>query len=660
MPVVIAQNIAVAHDTEAKDDIRRLTSRRKSRLTVYLTTSKETQEDDFSIFNETCVQSLLEEQQERKQKVQRFEKLRLVWKGTYTPGKSTQEAFNEFLANRCSSKCKLRLNTNVCGNYKTKTNFTRRSIPGRRPNSSSVVDTSAKSSEKSRQSTGTTVIKNSSRSKEKLDSIFQKNEYHFINQLLTDRDAIVHNASQENSSITHGQYSFIGAGKRLSRSIFNTKRATDNQEHNMFSYRTERKRPVTVVTVKTSDVQTKKDSTDSLLKAITKMQLKRKQLVPESVTKVEVDTILRAFLSEQFLELNLEGSESFELRRMYIATILSQPVIYNLIMKHPDMIPSRIFSDLVNYKKGFEVNPIYAPTVVKIESGSWRQTFHRTLSSPTGTILIELENDMPLFANFYKTLIEKRSESVTIDACWLKERKPQTIRENLHHMAVNLRIGRHNPGSTVRFDIIQLFIAAGRNDRLLRHLGLTVEGWLDQLVKGLYSPFKSVREETCQVLCYMTSNYPVMRELYLSKYFDVVQDLSLTILRAIDQFEDTFSEYYILLAHIIHYCPSRSILDCIVERWMNFRSIGMVLRWPRLVYYALRYWPDDALCLGSRLFSIRVTRALENALQRPITAKVSRCALYYLQVRFNNVSSLFSVYYDKESAQSRFMNALNI
>lgn len=645
MPVRLTDNVDLKQSEHEDSRI----SRKKSRLSAYLTSATKSQEtsDDVNIFNKNDVQNVRELQIERKKSLKQGtgKKLKLVWKGTYNRAKTLQESLDEMLTQQQQkAPKKLRFNSRfsqriTCSKSKDSPPFSNsvsgsnKSISYESPEATAVNDFletdnlewfSYKSVRSLRGISSKTVWS---------DTTAKPADFPFIDPYLL---------SMTDGSSTIHQDSF----REITKKVFKSKRAHKHQEQNLFCYRFETE--CKAIKKKESIVASISGGTiDRVREAL----MIKKRYVPELKDKVEVNTLLRAYLSEEFLNLRLEGEEAEYLRQLYESTILRQPIIHNLFMAHPNMLPAEIFTDLVNFKMGFEVHPMYASIISRVEEGHWRETLINTFSLPAGNTLIELENDLPQYANFYKKLMELRVQAIKVDKYWIREKRSHVLREQLIHVSVALRIGRQSPGSTVRFDLMQLFEAARRNRRLLRQLGMSVEGWLNQLVLGLQSSFKSVREETCQVLCYMTSSYPIMRELYMSRYFDVVRDICSVVLRVMDQSEEDFHECYILLAHFIHYCPSSSIIENILDRWNNFRCKALILKWPRLMYYALRYWPTDPVCFGSRVLNLRIIRALETALQRPCTAKVARFPLFFAQARFLLVSRFFTINYCKQSVQ---------
>lgn len=644
MPVRLTDNVDLKQSHGEDNRV----SRKKCRLSVYLTSAtkgKETR-DDVNIFNETDVQNVLESQIERKRSLKQTadKKLKLVWKGTYNQAKTLQESLDEMLIQQRKAPKKLRFTSRLC----------RRAICTKSKDSlrfSIAVTESNKTG--SIESPDATAMNDwfendnlelgSYKSYRSLNRISSKTVYSDTTAKPVDFpiiDSYLLSLSEGSSSIRQDSF------REITKKVFKSKRAHNHQVQNLFCYRFETPgKPIKKKKLKVPP--TSVGTIDRVKEAL----MIKERCIPELKDKVEVNTLLRAYLSEEFLNLRLEGEEARYLRQLYESAILHQPIIHNLFMKHPNMLPAEIFADLVTFKMGFEVHPMYASIISRVEEGHWRETLINTLSLPAGNTLIELENDVPQYANFYKKLMELRAQAIKVDKYWIREKRSHVLREKLIHVSVALRIGRLSPGSTVRFDLMQLFEAAKRNRRLLQQLGLSVDGWLNQLVLGLQSSFKSVREETCQVLCYMTSSYSIMKELYMSRYFDVVRDICLVVLRVMDQFEEDFPECYIVLAHFIHYCPSSSIIENILDRWNSFRCTALILKWPRLMYYALRYWPTDPLCFGSRVLNLRIIRALETALQRPYTAKVARFPLFFAQARFLQVSRFFTINYCKQSVQ---------
>lgn len=438
--------------------------------------------------------------------------------------------------------------------------------------------------------------------------------------------------------------------RRLSKTIFSTKKGTCNEESCMYANSTNKSGYNRTMKSKDND----EGNAFQRIRYKTHEMSKNEKIVPELKGKVAPQTLVKAFISEQFLGLHLQGQKTEKVRKLYEYSIMNEKSIRSLIIKHPEMVPAKVFRELITYKKQFEAAPVSIPHAS--ENTPWRDFFHETLSVKGKNMLEELEYEIPIYTNFYKNLITERASKITINQQLVKERRKSAIRDVIIHMTLQLRTSRKVPGSPIRQEVMSIIAAAGYNDVLLLMLAQSVDTWLDQLAKCLGSPYKSIREETCQILCYLTMSYPLMRALYISKYFDVVHDLMNILLRSIDSFDDSFDDYYIVIVHLLHHTPSRGALDCILDRINMFKSVELIRRWPRLTYYAFKYWPDDPLGIKSPLYGMRVVKVLETALQKPLTQKFARQALHEFQLRYNNVSRIFTIL--SEKAEKAYLIAL--
>ncbi|CUT99126.1 conserved hypothetical protein [Echinococcus multilocularis] len=282
----------------------------------------------------------------------------------------------------------------------------------------------------------------------------------------------------------------------------------------------------------------------------------------------------------------------------------------------PEFIPSRF------NKNSFGKNDYGcgAPTVLMLPL---EKTEARDILDLAGQL-------MDAYVPHVKEVFQSVFEAVRADFEWVLEKDEEILGISLTRLAHDLLRYRNTPGHCVRFKVLAIIAAASNNSKLQNQLQMTAKvpnGWIDQTLRTFNSAYSSCRVEAAFIIAYMARRRRLVRRLRLSADFEtLLYDITVSLLRAADMFEEDFCEIFLALSYLFHFIHHWALLEAVVDRYSTFRSVRMTSAWPLLIVYAFRFW-RTAMVSNMNIGGKRIIAALHGALCNPLSRRNARLAV---------------------------------
>ncbi|GAA32126.2 hypothetical protein CLF_108326 [Clonorchis sinensis] len=254
----------------------------------------------------------------------------------------------------------------------------------------------------------------------------------------------------------------------------------------------------------------------------------------------------------------------------------------------------------------------------------------------------ELRKNHPYILEYFTQTLQQ----VVTDSIWVTERNPMKLFPALERLGADLVAYRQSSGHVVRFKIMSIISASGRNRQLrkqLKHGAMLQGNWLDQLLRSLGSQQPSCRTEAALALAKLASETRLMNKLLAEQRSTVITDIFHSLFRAAEYYPKNWPEYYMTISFFLHHNQCQRILDSLLDCGAQARSSITGPGFLHLLAYIYTYWPKtllEALSVNEKYLN----RLLDTALSNPITKKATRetiAAMYgYITIKTN----LFSLW----------------
>lgn len=355
--------------------------------------------------------------------------------------------------------------------------------------------------------------------------------------------------------------------------------------------------------------------------------------------------ILDAKIRDHDLKLPIHPETADDLRKLYHITILKDASLKDLLKSaRLDTLPKQL-RHLVRMGSLFkQVN------AVDIGFGERealeRQKQYCEVKEPSADTAI---------ADVQNLWIEAKVFTSELFTTWVSQMKPNTSYGKLSIMEFDTllrhtgRLIRSNntvPTSDSRCQLGTILATCAACPRYLPVLWARIYEWLDSLLSCLYSRERTVREQACYILAYLFTEPNLVEGIRHCPHIDIGFDTTAAILQAIPISHGSFIHYFCLLAIIIEGCPMSSILDAVMEIGPISSSALVNHLWPRLLYYALRYWHGKHI-LRDRILLKTLNESIERAYVKGISRKNARLAQIQLSRRFKVLTKPTTVWLDE-------------
>ncbi|THD20333.1 hypothetical protein D915_008656 [Fasciola hepatica] len=353
--------------------------------------------------------------------------------------------------------------------------------------------------------------------------------------------------------------------------------------------------------------------------------------------------ILDAKIRDYDMQLPIKSDNEERLRKLYQITIMKEPMLKSLLNSFrldtlpPDLRHLVRIGSLYRQVPGFERPP------EENEVG-------------TDPFDVKLHVNDEIAVNDPENLwIEAGVLTVGLFTHWMKKVQPNQL---FRYLTVNeVEVVLRNFGkqlsdtfqvatSTAREELHSAIAACAENLGLMPVLLRTAEDWLDNLLGCLCSADRTVREETCYVLAFTFTNRTVVDFIRNYPTVDIAYDVTTAVLHAIELHQASFLHYYCLLALMIEGCPMFSILKAVMEIGPHSTSTLLNYIWPRLIYYALKYWNGKQF-LRDRVLLKNLNECIEKAYLRGISRRNAKLAQIQLSRRFKILTKPTTVWLDE-------------
>ncbi|VDP91384.1 unnamed protein product [Echinostoma caproni] len=237
----------------------------------------------------------------------------------------------------------------------------------------------------------------------------------------------------------------------------------------------------------------------------------------------------------------------------------------------------------------------------------------------------ELRNQNPFVFDYFLQTMNR----IIPEDRWQVERSTAKLVTALERIGADLLLYRHSSGHAIRFKLMSVIAAADSNRTLRRQMRLSagLQGnWLDQLLRSLSSIHSSCRVEATLAITRLVTGTRLMQQLFSDRKNNLVADILYSLLRASDIFPENWPEFYATIAFLLQYNQRQTVLDCLLDRNIQFGSVRAATMWPRLVALVYTYWRKlvlQKLTVNEK----RVGILLDAALCHPITRRGAREAI---------------------------------
>ena len=344
------------------------------------------------------------------------------------------------------------------------------------------------------------------------------------------------------------------------------------------------------------------------------------------------EVILASKLKDHDCHIPLIGVDTEKMRELYTATILRDHVLNRLYHRKNfrNLPPDLKYLQKVNF-----LDFVQARSWMTIDSEIDRDRhFHLLTTNNAKSILDEISiqffecdfAELHVFTNWL--------DSAKADKMLLQLQSSKEITKLYYLLGEELTRSNLGLGGTARMELLIILATAIDNRRLRHCLWSQVNAWLDPLIGGIFSTSKCVREESCYTLAYLFSMNSFVEDLRHLLTYDIPYDVTWYVLKAIDQFPDTFMTYFLLLGYMLEGCPSISILSCIIERGPLCSNHEIQKRWPLFVYYAVKHWNMMYLVVEPTFPSLLIQK-MTLAAMTPMARKAAKLALVALAKKFD-------------------------
>ncbi|VDP81779.1 unnamed protein product [Echinostoma caproni] len=353
--------------------------------------------------------------------------------------------------------------------------------------------------------------------------------------------------------------------------------------------------------------------------------------------------ILDAKIRDYDMQVPIKSDDLDRLRKLYQVTIMREPILRELLTSFRlDALPNylrhlvrmgSLYRQVSQFERGMDERP------------SGRNPFEMKPLSHTDIALNDCEN----------LWIEARILTAGLFVKWMRRIKPNPIyfqlsstevKEQLKIFGKRLRDNNTIPTSTVREDLHSAIAACAEIPEFMPILWENVDEWFDNLIGCLSSADRTVREQTCYVLAYLFTDIKLAEAIRNNSVIDIGYDVTTAVLHAIETNTASFMHFYCLLALMVEGCPTFSILNAIIDVGPHSNSTLLNYIWPRLIYYALKYWNSKQF-LRDRVLLKTLNECIEKAYVRGISRKNAKLAQIQLSRRFKILTKPTTVWLDE-------------
>lgn len=376
-----------------------------------------------------------------------------------------------------------------------------------------------------------------------------------------------------------------------------------------------------------------------------------RKLLPDMRDALSAEKLLNMFVDDFHLQIPFQD-EDLENKDIYEAAIKKNKVIYKMLTNNINMMPSGIASLLYKNKKPGSDLQIER----RFDDSQKDLYFYTSLAKTFNNILEEISEEMKDVRMFYYPLFKFAFEMVQpID--YLLEFEDETLLKREVSMLNNeLKSNRNTPGSLVRWKVMEFLRSSETNHMLTTILVNSCQSWLNNLLKCLFSEYSSVREEACLALAYLMTRQTVTNELFNLRHYDISYDILATIFRAIELFPVNISCLYCSIGYIMNRSFNVALLELIADKGPALTNRFVKRNWPKLLYYALKYWPYSLMVENPATL-----RKIKDVLQIMVlikeTKKSAKMAMCFLSRKFLLKTKVSTVWFEIDLVNGKVVSA---
>ncbi|OON22492.1 hypothetical protein X801_01604 [Opisthorchis viverrini] len=355
--------------------------------------------------------------------------------------------------------------------------------------------------------------------------------------------------------------------------------------------------------------------------------------------------ILDAKIKEHDLQLPIHPESAKDLRQLYNITILKDSILRDLLKSSRiDALPKSL-RHLVRMGTLYKHTGCPEKGTGELEAIAKKTQYCPVRHAEADTAIGDLEN----------LWIEAKVFTTALFNNWIVQMQPNTSFGKYSQTAMDTRIRSvtktiraHNSLATSksRSELCILLATCASFPQYIPVLMNRINDWLEVLLNCLFSCERTVREETCYILAYLFTERNLVDAIRYHPMIDIGYDVAVTVLHAIEVSSSSFLHFFCLLALMIEGCPMYSILHAVMDISPSSPNTLLNHLWPRLLYYALKYWHKNMFS-RDRLLLKSINESIERAYVRGISRKQAKLAQIQLSRRFRLVTKPTTIWLDE-------------
>ncbi|KAG5449577.1 hypothetical protein CSKR_101567 [Clonorchis sinensis] len=355
--------------------------------------------------------------------------------------------------------------------------------------------------------------------------------------------------------------------------------------------------------------------------------------------------ILDAKIKDHDLQLPIHPETAKDLRQLYTITILNDSILKDLLKSSRiDALPKSL-RHLVRMGTLYKHTGTPEKGTGELEAIARQAQYCPVMDAEADTAIGDLEN----------LWIEVKIFTTALFNNWIVQMQPNMSFGKYSQSAMDTRlrnvtktIRAHNSIATSksRTELCILLATCASFPQYIPVLMNRINEWLEVLLNCLFSRERTVREETCYILAYLFTERNLVDAIRYHPMIDIGYDVAVTVLHAIEASSSSFLHFFCLLALMIEGCPMYSILHAVMDVGPSSPNTLLNHLWPRLLYYALKYWHKNMFS-RDRLLLKSINESIERAYVRGISRKQAKLAQIQLSRRFRLVTKPTTIWLDE-------------
>ncbi|TGZ71793.1 hypothetical protein CRM22_002485 [Opisthorchis felineus] len=355
--------------------------------------------------------------------------------------------------------------------------------------------------------------------------------------------------------------------------------------------------------------------------------------------------ILEAKIKDHDLQLPIHPETAKDLRQLYTITILKDSVLKDLLKSSRiDALPKSL-RHLVRMGALHKHTGTPEKGTGELEAIARQTQYCPVRQAEADTAIGDLEN----------LWIEAKIFTTSLFNNWIVQMQPNMSFGKYSQTEMDMRlrcvtktIRAHSSVATSksRTELCILLATCASFPQYIPVLMNRISDWLEVLLNCLFSRERTVREEACYILAYLFTERNLVDAIRYHPMIDIGYDVAVTVLQAIEVSSSSFLHFFCLLALMIEGCPMYSILHAVMDVSPSSPNTLLNHLWPRLLYYALKYWHKNMFS-RDRLLLKSINESIERAYVRGISRKQAKLAQIQLSRRFRLVTKPTTIWLDE-------------